>query len=203
MRAVEKRSTITRFSIFDFRFWIEASLRFRHDATPNPKSKIRNQKFVPVLLDQSQGLTLVELVVGITLSAILGIAVGVLVSEHLRAALRVRDMTVAMSLARAELERLDSLDSVAGQENTTGFCHPDLNVTGASGVTVSSLGGPSYVVVRIVTCQTGNCASNCASASNANNGIKRIEIRVTKTSAVGERVAYLVTYRTKFVVFGT
>ena len=148
-------------------------------------------------------MTLVELVVGISLSAILGIALGVLVSEHLRAALRARDMTVAMNLARAELERLESLGIVVGQENTTGFCHPDLNITGASGVAVPSVSGPSYVVTRIVTCQTGSCVSNCASPSNANNGIKRIEIRVTKTSSAGERQAYLITYRTKFVLLGT
>ena len=148
-----------------------------------------------------RGLTLVELVVGISLSAILGIALGVLVSEHLRAALRARDMTVATNVARAELERLESLGTIVGQENTTGFCHPDLNLT--AGVLVPALSGPSYIVTRIVTCQTGSCVSNCASPSNANNGIKRIEIRVTKTSSAGERQAYLITYRTKFVLFGT
>ena len=141
----------------------------------------------------SNGLTLVELIVTISLAAILGIPAGILFSEHLTAALRARDATVAMSLARYELERLDGLND---------FCHVDLTVNSPAGATISLYQGYPYALTRTVWCQTGNCASNCATPSNANNGIKRIEIRVTKIGST-ENQATLVTYRTKYVLFGS
>ncbi len=141
----------------------------------------------------SNGLTLVELIVTISLAAILGIPAGILFSEHLTAALRARDATVAMSLARYELERLDGLND---------FCHVDLTVNSPAGTTISPYQGYPYALTRTVWCQTGDCAFNCATPSNANNGIKRIEIRVTKIGSAENR-ATLVTYRTKYVLFGS
>jgi len=140
-----------------------------------------------------RALTLVELVITISLTAILGIPAGILFSEHLNGALRARDYTVAMSLARAEMERLDSLND---------FCHVDLTVNSPAGTTISPYQGYPYALTRAVWCQTGNCASNCATPSNANNGIKRIEIRVTKIGSTENR-ATLVTYRTEYVLFGS
>lgn len=148
------------------------------------------------------GLTLVELIITISLAAILGIPTGILLSEHLTGALRARDYTVGMSLARAEMERLDSLDSVSGLDNANGFCHPDLNLTSSTPPPLTGY-WPGYTcdLTRIVLCQAGNCSSNCASPTNANNGVKSIEVRVTKSGS-GELVASLITYRTKFVRFG-
>ena len=149
-----------------------------------------------------RGLTLIELVITITLAAILGIPVGILLSEHLTGALRARDDAVGMSLARAEMDRLDSLDSATGLDNANGFCHPNLNLTSLTPPPIVGYwAGFPYDLTRIVQCQTGDCTSNCASPSNARNGIKRIEIRVTKTNS-GEQVASLVSYRTKYVRFG-
>lgn len=148
------------------------------------------------------GLTLVELVITISLAAIIGVPTGILLSEHLTGALRARDYTVAMNLARREMEQLDSLDSASGLDNANGFCHPDLALTVPSPPPIVGYWpGYPYDLTRIVQCQVGNCGSNCASPSNANNGIKRIEIRVTKSGS-SDRLATLVTYRTKYVLFG-
>ena len=140
-----------------------------------------------------RGLTLIELVITISLAAIIGIPVGLLLSEHLNGALRARDAIVAMNLARYEMERLDSLND---------FCHVDLNMNSPAGTPLNSYQGYPYTLTRIVWCQTGNCASNCGSPSNANNGVKRIEIRMTKSGSTGV-LASLVSYRTEFVLFGS
>ncbi len=139
------------------------------------------------------GLTLVELVITISLAAIISIPVGLLLSEHLSGVMRSRDVTVAMNLARYEVERLESLNN---------FCHTDLTVNSPAGTTINPYQGYPYGLTRIVWCQTGDCTSNCASPpSNAANGVKRIEIRVTKSGSTAI-LASLVTYRTKFVLFG-
>ncbi len=152
------------------------------------------------------GLTLVELIVTISVAGIIGVPAGIILSEQLRAGIRARDAVVAMSLARAEMERLDSLDSPPPAEsNTNGFCQPDLALTVASPPPLANYwAGYPYALMRIVQCQTGGstCASNCASVPvNANNGIKRIELRVTRTGQT-EVLATLVSYRTKYVRFG-
>ncbi len=144
-----------------------------------------------------KGLTLVELIISISLAGIIAIPVGILVSEHLNAAIRARDATIAMNLARYELERLDSLNDV---------CHVDL--TTPSTTTIISYQSLSYTLTRTVSCQVtpivGNCASNCTSPNpppSGNNGIKRIAITVTRNSSA-EVLASVITYRTKFVRFG-
>ena len=141
----------------------------------------------------ARGLTLVELVVSISVAGLIGIPVGMILSEQLEAALRARHQTVAMNLARYEMERLDSLND---------FCHADLTVNSPSGIPLGSYLGYPYTLTRIVWCQPGsNCASNCASPLNANNGIKRIEIQVTKSGSTNV-LATLISYRTKYVLFG-
>jgi type II secretory pathway pseudopilin PulG len=152
-------------------------------------------------------MTLVELIITIALAAILGIPAGILLSEHLGAALRARDFSVAMSLARAEMERLDSLVNGADSD-TANFCTTDLAL-GAVGPTAIA-GYPQYSLTRTVSCQTpsSSCACSCSgscgtgSPTNARNDIKRIEIRVT-SSGSGESLASLATYRTKYVLFGS
>lgn len=147
-------------------------------------------------------LTLVELVITIALTTILAVPVGVILSEHLTGALRARDYTVAMSLARYEMERLDSLNN---------FCHVDLTLVSSPGTLLATTpfsSYPAYEVRRIVNCQTSasncncSCSGGCGNASNANNDIKRIEVRVTKSGSTGA-LASLITYRTKFVLFGS
>ncbi len=133
-----------------------------------------------------RGLTLVELVVTITLAGLLGIPVGLLLSHYLEAALRSRDRTVAVNLARHEMERLESLND---------FCHADLD-TPVAGVAITVPGFPSSIVTRMVTCQAGDCA--CPSAID---GMKRVDVRVTKAGSE-DPLASLTTYRTKFVTYG-
>ena len=138
------------------------------------------------------GLTLVELALTIGLAGIVVIPVGVVLSQHLAGAMWSRDAGVAMNLARSEVERLDSLND---------FCHADLTVNSPSGIPLPSYLGYPFTLTRTIWCQTGNCASNCASPSNNNNGIKRIEIRATKSGST-ETLASLTNYRTKYVLFG-
>ena len=140
---------------------------------------------------QPPGMTLVELVITISLSAIIGVSAGILLSEQLRGALRARDYSVAMNLARAEMEKLDSRND---------FCHADL----ALGTTDLVSGYPAaYTVRRVVSCRTGGttCANCNLPPTNANNGVKQIDITVKKSGS-GETLATLVTYRTKYVLFG-
>ena len=152
------------------------------------------------------GLTLVELVITISLAAIIGVPTGILLSEHLTGALRARDYTVAMNLARYEMERLDSLVDGANP-NTAFFCTTNLAL-GTSGPTPIT-NYEQYSLTRVVSCQTpsSSCVCSCSGAcgtaapNNARNDVKRIEVRVTKSGA-GEVQATLVTYRTKYVLFG-
>ena len=154
-----------------------------------------------------RGLSLIELIVTISLAAILGVPVGILVSEHLGATMRARDATVAMTLARREMEQLDDFNS-ASLSSFNNFCHANLNLTGAGGVSVASP-NPAYAITRIVLCQTptSSCACSCSgicltgAPSSARNDIKRIEVQV-KRSGSSELLASLVTYRTKYVSFG-
>lgn len=130
----------------------------------------------------SRGLTLVELVITISLAAIIGVPVGILLSEQLKGALTARDYTVGMALARAELERLESLNdffAIASQ--------PAAPVPGF----------PAYTRSVTVTCLLGDCRSG----ATKRQGTKRIDVVVTKTDTP-DLVATLVTYRTKHVAFG-
>jgi len=131
---------------------------------------------------RSRGLTLVELVITISLSAILGIPAGILLSEHLNAALRARDAAVAMSLARAEMERLDSLNDFFAIASQAAAPVP---------------GFPAYTRSVTVACLLGNCVNT----GTGSQGVKRMTIVVTKTGST-DPFATLVTYRTKHVFFG-
>lgn len=140
------------------------------------------------------GLTLVEIILTIGLTAALGVPMGMLLNAHLGNALRARDATVAMNLARLELERLDSLND---------FCDAGLAINAPAGTTVDPYQSLPYAMTRIVACQAGDCTANCGlTPANALNGVKRIEIQVRKSGSATV-LASLVTYRTKFVLFGS
>ncbi len=139
----------------------------------------------------TRGLTLVELVITISLTAILSIPVGILISEHLTAAIRTRDVMVAMNLARYEMERLDSLNDF--------FAAPDLNIVST---TVQNYQGFPYTMVRAVDCLVGDCTSILTTSQ----GVKRIRITVfkpTDSNPLATQMATVVTYRAKHVLFGS
>ena len=132
------------------------------------------------------GVTLVELVLTIGLAGILGIPTGLLLGEHLNVSLRTRDSNLATQLARYEMERLDSLNN---------FFASDLAV----GTTVlPTYQGYPYTLTRTVSCQVGNCTST----STTSQGVKRIQIAVTKPGST-EPLANLISYRAKCVCFGS
>ena len=137
-----------------------------------------------------RGLTLVELVLTIALAGILGIPTGLLLGEHLFVALTSRDSTVATQLARYEMERLDSLNN---------FFDPNLNVVPP--VTISNYQGFPYDLTRTVTCLTSP-ATTCTSGALNNQGVKRIQVTVTKTGSA-QPLSRLISYRTKHVFFGS
>ena len=134
------------------------------------------------------GVTLVELVLAIGLAGILGIPTGLLLGEHLNASLRTRDSNLATQLARYEMERLDSLNNF--------FATPDLTV--GPPIVIPNYQGYAYTLTRTVTCQVGNCTST----STTSQGIKRIQIAVTKSDST-EPLANLISYRAKCVCFGS
>src|SRR3989338_1682819 len=116
----------------------------------------------------TRGLTLVELIITISLTAILGIPAGILLSRQLGAAIDARDYTVAMSLARYEMERLDSFNDVY---------HADLFVTNSPvTTTIADYQGYPYTLQRTVSCLTGNCTTG-------NFNVKRVDITVRKTGS--------------------
>jgi hypothetical protein len=133
-------------------------------------------------------LTLVELAIAIGLTGILGIPTGLVVGDLLFGTLHARDAMVALQLARAEMERLDSFDD---------FFHADL--TPPRTTVLPNYLGLAYDVTRTVSCQPS--AGNCASPDPAIRAIKRIELTVTKTGQT-DALARLVSYRTKGVRFG-
>lgn len=136
-----------------------------------------------------RALTLIELVLTISLAGLLGIPTGGLVTEHLRVAMTSRDSTMALQLARQELERLDGLQRAAGQEF---FVDLPLGTT----TTLNYRGSP-YTLTRAITCAAGNCTSTAL----ANQGLKRIEVVVTRPGSPAQ-LAKLISYRTKHVWFG-
>lgn len=138
-----------------------------------------------------QGFSLIELILVIVLAAILGIPTGMLITEQIRLSLRARDASMAISLARMELARLDGLNN---------FCHADLNAP--SSTTIASYAGQPFTLFRNVVCQFGNCASNCLIAPiNANNGVKRIDITVARNGTT-EVIATVQAYKTEYVLNG-
>ena len=136
----------------------------------------------PRALARGAGFTLVELVIAICLSAILGIPAGVLISEQLRAALTARDQVVAIGLARAELERLESLNDFFAITTQAPAAVP---------------GFAAYTRAVTVTCEAGNCTNT----NFDSQGIKQIDVTVTKTGIAGS-LASLTTYRAKHVSYG-
>lgn len=150
------------------------------------------------------GLTLVELIITISLAAIIGVPTGILLSEHLTGALRAQDYTVAMNLARREMERLDSLVN-GSNPPTANFCTADLALGTTGPIPIP--GYAQYSLERTVSCQVSagcdcGCTGGCdGGPTNARNEVKRIEVRITKSGST-DRLATLVTYRTKYVFFG-
>ncbi len=150
-----------------------------------------------------RGLTLVELVITISLTAILAIPVGILLSEYFTGAVHARDATIAMDLARYELERLDGLNDFFVDHSPA---NSDLKVNCPSGSAVTqafpnyqtypSVSWP-YTLTRVVDCFLGNCCTT----GTANPGIKRVRVTVTKSGSI-DPLATLTTYRTKNVLFG-
>ena len=126
-----------------------------------------------------------ELVIAVALVGIIGVPLGLLLSEHLRAAYATRESSIAVQLARAELERLDSLND---------FFAPDLTV----GTTVlPAYQGTSYDLAREVTCLAGNCTKT----EEKSEGMKRIRVTVTPSGS-STTLVRLTTDRTKHVYFG-
>ncbi|MDP3704238.1 MAG: hypothetical protein Q8R78_07615 [Candidatus Omnitrophota bacterium] len=129
----------------------------------------------------TRGLTLVELIITISLTALIGIPSGILLSRQLNAAIDARDYTVAMSLARAEMERIDSLNNFS-------------SIAPQAWTPVS--GFPSYERQVNVPCLT---SANC---NTGNFQVKRVDVTVRKTGS-SSPLATLSTYRTQDVLFGS
>jgi type II secretory pathway pseudopilin PulG len=139
-----------------------------------------------------RGVSLIELILAIGLTGLLSVPLSLLLQAYLQAALDAREVAIAMQLARSELEQLESLNDA---------CHPDLDLTGPSGITMDPYQGSAYALTRIVTCQVGDCATNCQTPADLHNGIKRIDIHARRSGSP-RVLATLITYRAKFIVFG-
>ena len=137
----------------------------------------------------NRGLTLVELVLTIGLAGIIGIPTGLLVGEHLWLTLTSRDSNIATQLARAEMERLDSLNN---------FFHGDL--VAPSTTPIPNYQGFAYDLTRTVSCLAP--PSDCISSATSSQGVKRIQVTVTKSGST-DPLARLISYRAKHVSFGS
>lgn len=135
----------------------------------------------------NRGLTLLELVITLTLAGILAVPIGLLLGEQVHQAVSSQETNPALQLARYEMERLDSLNNF--------FENPDLSI---GSTTQTNFLGTSYDMTRTVSCIVGNCTSG----SFNSQGVKLIEVTVTKSGATEPSVA-LTTYRTKHVSFGS
>lgn len=139
-----------------------------------------------------RGFTLIELILAMLLTALISIPAALLITQTLQAALQARDMMTGLSLARAELERLDALNN---------FFAADLLLACPAGTPVTTTmlnyNATPYDVLRTVSCQAGNCCTNAINSQ----GLMRIEVTVRR-NGTAETVCRLRTYRAKNVYFG-
>ncbi len=138
-----------------------------------------------------RGATLLELLIVIIVAALVAVPMGLLISRQVETQLRGRDETVAISLARFELE------SLASRNN---YFDPAL----ALGTTVlTDYQGQPYTLQRVVECLVG---SDCNSTAFTSQAVKRVIVRVYRPSAsnpLATQLVSFVTYWTKHVTFGS
>lgn len=108
---------------------------------------------------------------------IIAIPLSLLVSQHVQSAYRSEDYTLALNLARFEMERADNLNYTTGLLNAS----------------FTNYQGYNYDVARTVAYAQGNAASI--------ESLKRVAVDVTKSGNVTILVS-LVTYIAKNVRYG-
>lgn len=126
-----------------------------------------------------RGFTLVELIMTVVVVSIVAIPLSLLISQHLESVLQSQDHTVAVNLARLEMEKVNNLsyDNVAS-------------------VPFTPYPGYNYDISRDVVCLQGNCAVGAPGES-----LKQITVAVRRTGSLQVLVS-LVTYLAKSVTYG-
>ena len=123
-----------------------------------------------------KGFSLVELIMTIVVISIVAIPVSLLLTEHIRSVVYSQDITVALNLARMEMEKVNNLSyasiSIASYANYSGY---------------------AYDVTRTVTYAQGNVGSA--------ESLKKIIVEVKKAGSATV-ITTLTTYLAKNVSFG-
>ena len=134
---------------------------------------------------------MVELALTIGLLGIIGIPTGLLLHQHMWAALGSQDSVVATQLAQYEMEYLDSFNDF--------FTSPAIDCPSGRPVTtvIPLYKGYPYDLTRQVSCVLGECCST----ATTQQGVKRLQVTVTKAGS-SDPLARLISYRTKHVLFG-
>ena len=123
-----------------------------------------------------QGFTLIELIMTIVVVSICAIPLSLLVSQHITSVFQSEDYTMAINLARFEMEKVN-------------------NMTYANVVTtsLSNYQGYSYDITRTVSYAQGGAATA--------ESLKKIQVDVKKAGSATVIVSF-VTYIAKNVLYG-
>ncbi len=123
-----------------------------------------------------KGFSLVELIMTIVVISIVAIPVSLLLTEHIRSVVYSQDITVALNLARMEMEKVNNLSYAS-----------------ISSASYANYSGYAYDVTRTVTYAQGNAGSA--------ESLKKIIVEVKKAGSATV-ITTLTTYLAKNVSFG-
>lgn len=127
-------------------------------------------------LPPKRGFTLIELIMAIVVVAIISIPLSLLLSQQIGGVFASEDLTMALNLARAEMEKVNNLD------------YADITTAHFSGYE-----GYDYDVFRTVNYAGGN--------AKAGESLKRVRVRVKKSGAAADLVG-ITTYIAKNLNYG-
>jgi prepilin-type N-terminal cleavage/methylation domain-containing protein len=123
-----------------------------------------------------RGFTLIELVMTIVVAGIIAIPLSLTISQYIKSVFKAQDYTMAVNLARAEIERVNKM--------------PYTSMVTAS---FTNYQGYPYNVTRTVTYIAGS--------SGSTNSLKQIVVSVTKSGSA-EVLANFTTYFARNVSYG-
>ena len=126
-----------------------------------------------------RGFTLVELIMTVVVVSIVAVPLSLLISQHLESVLQSQDYTLAVTLARLDMEKVNNL-----------------SYDNVDSVPFTPYPGYNYDIGRDVVCLQGNYVDGVSGES-----LKKITVEVRRTGS-SQVLVSLVTYLAKNVAYG-